>query len=484
MTQAEREELSRWIDMIYEQATQLGLDPYPVHFEVVPDHVIYELGAYGLPGRFSHWTFGRDYHRMKTSYEYNISRIYEIIFNTNPSQAFLLDSNSMLSHKFVVAHCYGHSDFFKHNTYFQHTDPGMIENARLHALRIQQYSMEHGPVEVERFLDAAMSVEEHIDPAQAIFREKSAEEYEDERRHPTGPPETPYDDMLYLTEGRPEEKPQPRKIPPEPEKDILLFIRDYARELEPWQRDILGILREEMLYFLPQMRTKVMNEGWASYWHEKLLESLPLTSEEHLEFRRMHSAVLSPGGRMRLNPYYVGFQMLKDIERRWNGEPDPLDEPETDWMDDELKRPTGQGREKLFELRASDNDQTFLSKYLTKSLVKRLDLFTYKMAEVDGEFVWVVQDTDWRKVRDELVAQMTNLGAPYVTVEDGDYEHRGELLLLHHHEGRALDHDYTARTLRNLAFLWGRPVHIQTIVNDETVLISCDGENVTQAAVV
>ncbi|MEP0767432.1 MAG: SpoVR family protein [Fimbriimonadia bacterium] len=477
MTQAEREELNRWLDAIYEKALEMGLDPFPVHFEVVPDHVIYELGAYGLPARFSHWTFGRDYHRMKTSYEYNLTRIYEIIFNTDPSQAFLLDSNSMLSHKLVAAHCYGHSDFFKNNTYFQHTDRSMIERARLHAERIRKYQMEHGPEVVERFLDAAMSIQEHLDPAKMSRpnAQPVAEPKENEQ-----PPRGPYDDIWYVVEEKPAPPAREQRFPPEPEKDLLLFLRDYARDLEPWQRDCLEILRDEMLYFLPQMRTKIMNEGWASYWHEKILESLPLTSEEHLEFRRMHSAVLSPGGSVHLNPYYVGYQIFKDIERRWNGEPDPDGEPEEDWLGNTIERPTGQGRERIFQSRLEDDDQSFLGKYLTAGLCKRMDLFTYKMEEINGEMVWVVQETDWRKVRDALVAQMTNLGAPYVTVEDGDFEHRGELLLRHHYDGRPLDFDYTARTLRNLAYIWGRPVHVDTVSNDEPVRISCDGENITQ----
>ncbi len=482
MTRSERDELTRWIEIIYEKALELGLDPFPIHFEVVPDHVIYELGAYGVPARFSHWSFGRDYHRMKTSYEYGLSKIYEIIFNTDPSQAFLLDSNSMLSHKLIVAHCYGHSDFFRHNAYFLPTDRMMVEKARLHANRMHQYEQEHGPLVVERFIDAAMSIQEHMDPSATVFRKKSQEEYERDRKQVGISNPTEYDDLFYLADAKQQGSAKPRKNPPEPEKDILLFIRDYSRELEPWQRDIIEILREEMIYFLPQMRTKIMNEGWASYWHEAIMETLPLTTSEILEFRTMHSSVLSPGGRMNLNPYYVGFQMFKDIERRWDGEPDPNDQPETDWQGDTIVRPVGKGRQKIFEVRATDNDQTFLSRYLTEGLVRRMDLFTYKMEEVNGELVWVVQDTDWRKVRDAMVSQFTNLGAPYITVEDGDYENRGELLLKHHFDGRALDHDYTSRTLRNISFLWGRPVHLQTLSDDQEIVISCDGENISQSA--
>src|SRR5258708_896272 len=230
---------------------------------MVHGHIIYEVGSYGLPARFSHWTFGRDYHRQKTSYEYGMSKIYEIVFNTNPTQAFLMDSNSMLSHKLVVAHVFGHSDFFRRNNYFAHTDRSMIEKVRLHADRLHTYEGQFGPMEVERFLDAVLSIEEHFDPVSAIYREKSAEEYEEERTHPQEK-HTSYDDLWDL--GKPPSGPKPlppRKNPPEPDKDVMRFLRDYAPDLADWQRDVINIVREEMLYFLPQMRTKIMNEGWA-----------------------------------------------------------------------------------------------------------------------------------------------------------------------------------------------------------------------------
>src|SRR2546423_4382022 len=184
MNPSEQTELEKWIEIIWEKAHEMGLDPYPTHFEMVPDHIIYELGAYGLPARFSHWTFGRDYHRQKTSYEYGMSKIYEIVFNTDPTQAFLMDSNSLLSHKLVVAHVFGHSDFFRRNTYFENTDRNMIEKVRLHARRISEYNREHGSEIVERFLDAVISIEEHFDPVAPAYRERTQEELEIERRRP------------------------------------------------------------------------------------------------------------------------------------------------------------------------------------------------------------------------------------------------------------------------------------------------------------
>ena len=477
LSPSETVELNKWLEIIWDQAQEFGLDPYPTHFEVAPQHVIYELGAYGLPARFSHWTFGRDYHRQKTSYEYGMSKIYEIVFNTDPCQAFLVEDNSMLSHKFVAAHVLGHCHFFKHNTYFAHTNRRMVEQMRLHAERIRAYEQEFGWREVEDFLDTVMTIEEHFDPTAPKLKRKTAEQHEEDRLSAGRPSQTDYDDIWNVSGYADRPRPRDRKFPEEPEKDLLRFLIEYGAKLTDWQRDILQIIHDEMLYFLPQMRTKIMNEGFASYWHEKILESVDLTSEEHWEFRRLHSSVLSPSGsKMQINPYYVGFQILKDIERRWDGKIEVGDEEETDWMGRPIARPTGEGRAKIFQVCEEDNDVTFLRKYLTEPLVKKLDLYTYKLEEVDGEELWVVQDTDWRKVRDSIVDSMTNFGQPILTVEDGDYKRRGELYLKHAFDGKALDPDYTERVLRNIQKLWSRPVHLETMKDDKPVLYSCDNE--------
>jgi stage V sporulation protein R len=478
MNHHDTEELERWIDIITEKAADYGLDFYPTHFEVVPEHVIYELGSYGLPARFSHWTFGRDYHRQKTSYDYGMSKIYEIVFNTDPCQAFLMDSNSMLSHKFVVAHVLGHNDFFKNNVYFDQTDRQMIEKVRLHGNRIRKYEEEFGPLVVEEFLDAVLSIEEHFDTGLTTgFRRKTPEQLEADRRS-VQKPTTEFDDLWDVTSAADPRMPKDRKFPQEPDRDLIGFLRDHSPDLEKWQRDILNMVREEMIYFIPQMRTKIINEGWASFWHERIMTDLPLTPEEHLEFRKLHASVLSPGSRMSINPYYVGYNILRDIESRWNGETDP-DHDEDNWRGEIMRRPSGEGLKKLFEVRQDENDVTLLRKYLTEGLVERLDMYTYRKKEVDGEDMWVVEDTNWRKVRDTLVDSMTNFGIPIIQVEDADYLRRGELLLRHLYDGKALDQDYTERTLGYLYKLWKRPVHIATTIDDEESLISHDGEECT-----
>lgn len=485
ITDAEKLELERSIDEIWEIALEMGYDPYPINFEVVPVHIIYELGAYSLPARFSHWTFGRDYHRQKTSYEYGMSKIYEIVFNTDPCQAFLMDSNSMLSHKLTVAHVIGHCHFFKHNNYFSHTDRKMIEKVRLHRDRIAQYEQEFGWREVENFLDTVMCIEEHFDPTPLVRRSAPPMGDEKSRRAPSGRT-TDYDDLWKLMDEEARPQPRARKFPEEPEKDLLLFLANYGRELEEWQRDIISMVREEMMYFLPQMRTKIMNEGFASLAHERILERYLTRSEDIWEFRRLHSGVLSPSPtRMSINPYYVGFQILKDIERRWDGEPmQEGDTAETDWLGHAKARPTGEGWRKVFEVCEEENDPSFLRKYLTESLVKRLDLYTYQREEgPDGEEAWVVQTTDWEAVRDEMVDGMTNFGVPIIRVEDGDYQRRGELYLKHAHDGKDLDIDYTERVLRAVHRLWGRPVHLETVLEEAPTRLSYNGEKNAQEAI-
>src|ERR671928_548088 len=163
-------ELESIIPEIWAIAERLGLEPFPVHFELVPATIMYEFGAYGLPGRFSHWTHGRAYQQIKTMYDYGLSKIYELVINANPSYAFLLENNSVLQNKVVAAHVLAHSDFFKHNTYFQHTNRSMLETVSINAERLRRYEFEHGREAVETLLDAVLSIDEHIDPNPRLRR--------------------------------------------------------------------------------------------------------------------------------------------------------------------------------------------------------------------------------------------------------------------------------------------------------------------------
>lgn len=253
--------LERSIDEITEIARGFGLDFYPMRYEICPSEIIYTIGAYGMPTRYAHWSFGKQFHKMKIQYDFGLSKIYELVINSNPCYAFLLDSNSLIQNKLIVAHVLAHCDFFKNNIRFHNTNRDMVESMAATADRIRQYEIEHGKKEVEVFLDAVLSIEEHIDPA--LLHPANTIEMEEEEEI-VKPIASPYDDLWGL--DKKEEKKEPvkkkyKKFPSHPQKDILLFIQQYSRELEDWQRDILTMIREEMLYFWPQLETKIMNEG-------------------------------------------------------------------------------------------------------------------------------------------------------------------------------------------------------------------------------
>ena len=289
MADSDIERLRDSIDEAWEEARNFGLDPFPTHFELVPASIMYEFASYSLPGRFSHWTHGKAYYRQKMQYDFGLSKIYEMVVNTNPSYAFLMDMNNLLQNTFVAAHVFGHTDFFKNNAYFQHTSRRMIDKVSIHAERIAKYEFDHGKAEVERFLDAVLSIQEHVD-YNLLIRENEPDK--DKQKEKTVKQLTSnYDDLWGLEksarkveEERDRFPGRPPKFPEKPAKDLLQFLANYSPHLTPWQRDIVEIVRTEMLYFVPQMQTKIMNEGWACL----IGNSLVLTERGFLRYDALH----------------------------------------------------------------------------------------------------------------------------------------------------------------------------------------------------
>ena len=465
MNEEDRKKLQYAIEEITEIATGFGLDFYPMRYEVCPADIIYTFGAYGMPTRFSHWSFGKQFHKMKLHYDFGLSKIYELVINSDPCYAFLLDSNSLIQNKLIVAHVLAHCDFFKNNVRFQNTKRDMVESMAATAERIRQYEIVHGKQEVELFLDAVLAIEEHIDPS--LMRPKLAWSIEDDFEEEEEKTLTPYDDLWNLDSAnkqKPDRTKRKKTIPPRPEKDLLLFIESYSRELAEWQRDILTMMREEMLYFWPQMETKIMNEGWASYWHQRILREMDLTSADALEFAKLNAGVVQPS-RTSINPYYLGLKIFEDIEERYNN---PTDEMK--------KRGVlpGSGREKLFEVREIEADISFLRNYLTKDLVMREDMYLFQKQGKDYKIV----DKAWEHVRDQLVNMRVNGGFPYITVNDGDYLKNGELYLKHWYEGVELDLRYLEKVLPYIHQLWGRIVHLETMSEDRNILFTYDGKSI------
>lgn len=459
----EDRELLKAIDEITEIAEGFGLDFYPMRYEICPADIIYTFGAYGMPTRFAHWSFGKQFHKMKLHYDLGLSKIYELVINSNPCYAFLLDTNSLIQNKLIIAHVLAHCDFFKNNVRFSNTRRDMVESMTATAERIAHYEMVHGKDEVETFLDAVLSIQEHIDPS--LVRPKLAWSLDDLEEEET-PTETPYDDLWNLEKKdvAPIVRKKKKKFPPQPEKDILLFIEEYSRELEPWQRDILTMMREEMLYFWPQLETKIMNEGWASYWHQRILRELDLTSDESIEFAKLNAGVVQPS-KTSINPYYLGLKVFEDIEERYNN---PTEEMK------KLGVEANSGREKMFEVREIESDISFIRNYLTKDLVLREDMYLFQKQGRDYKIV----DKKWKEVRDQLVNMRVNGGFPFISVTDGDYLKNGELYLTHYYEGIELDVKYLEKVLPYIHQLWGRTVHIETCVSEKQIVFIYDGKKI------
>lgn len=468
MTNSNYSSLHRAIDEITEIATGFGLDFYSMRYEVCPADIIYTFGAYGMPVRFTHWSFGKQFHKMKLEYDLGLSQIYELVINSNPCYAFLLNTNSLIQNKLIIAHVLAHSDFFKHNIRFSNTRGDMVESMAATAERIANYETIYGKDEVESFLDAVLAIQEHIDPllfkGQSQQKELGQDEVEEEKR------KTPYDDLWALDHISSlktiKRIPTRKKNPPKQEKDLLYFILQNSLELEEWQRDVLTMMREEMLYFWPQLETKIMNEGWASFWHQRILRSMDLTSDESVEFAKLNADVIQPS-KTSINPYYLGLKIFEDIEQRYN-------HPSEKMRKNGVKPQSG--RKKIFEVREIESDISFIRNYLTKELVQKEDLYLFEKKGKD----YTVTNKEYEAVRNQLVSMRVNGGFPYIVVEDGDYMRNGELYLIHCYEGSELDIHYLENVLPYIQQLWGRIVHLETVVGNRELLYSYGGNKVTR----
>jgi stage V sporulation protein R len=470
-------------------ARDYGLDFWDVVFEVLSYDELNMVAAYGgFPNRYPHWRFGMEYEQLAKGYEYGLSKIYEMVINNEPSYAYLLESNMEVDQKIVMAHVFGHVDFFKNNFAFAHTHRKMMDEMANHATRVRRYVDKLGLDVVEGFFDRCLSLENLIDQHAPYIRRPAAVEPRDER-----PPEVRgfRNDREYMGEyinppsfldaerRRLEaEHAEKRRFPERPQRDVLQFLLDYA-PLEHWEHDALSIVREEACYYAPQGQTKIMNEGWASYWHSTIMTQRALTGSELVDYADHHSGTLGtrPGA---INPYKLGLELFRDIEERWNrgrfGK-------SWDDCDDMLQRRhwdthAGLGRQKIFEVRRHYNDVTFIDEFLTPEFAAEQQLFVFGFNEKGHH--WEIVDREFRKVKQKLLAQLTNFGQPVIEVADGNFENRGELLLAHRHEGADLKLDDARDTLRHLQSLWRRPVNLYTRVDGKGTLLRFDGRDATE----
>lgn len=474
--------LSEFDEIIQRMAKEFGLDFFPQEFDIIPAQKMLEIMAYHFPINFSNWSFGRDYEMEKTKYEYGYSIPYEVVLNSNPSRAYLINTNPFAVQVMVMAHVYAHNDFMKNNFYFKPTRRDILPSASEAATRFQHYEQRYGLEEVERVTDAGFSLQLNIDPDFFLREETEEQKWERLSSH-SAPAEVPgrYDDLLSRQNANPATKEYRRKTPPEPERDLLLYVIHHSpKPLREWEKDILSVIRDQSRYFMPQRRTKIMNEGWAAYWHIRIMERLfqegLLNDEDHGYYNLYNARVLAETPNT-INPYLLGMKIYEDIEQRWNKgqfgrEWEECTDPEriSAW-----DRNLQQGREKILDVRRTYSDRFFIEHFLTEKLVHALNLYLYEGRKDGSEVEYVVTERDWHRVKELLVKFLSTYEIPLILIEDGDYRGKRELYLKHAYEGIELDPEYREKTMEQVYYLWDRPVHLETTVSDNTMLFTYDG---------
>lgn len=478
-------ELQDWQKKIEAHALAFGLDFFPVIFEVLDWNQMNMVAAYGgFPNRYPHWSFGMEYERLSKSYSYGLSKIYEMVINNNPCYAYLLHSNNLVDQKLVMAHVYGHCDFFKNNLYFAHTNRKMIDVMANHKTRIKRYMDQYGLEKVEKFIDVCLSVENLIDFHGPFIQRrknppKNTLELEEEK---TTEKVVRFESKDYMDkfinppeflDSQESQKEKEQKFPSSPERDILLFILEHA-PLERWKWEVLAMIRDEAYYFLPQRQTKIMNEGWAAYWHSKIMTERALEPSEIIDYADHNAGTLAPYSGS-LNPYKLGVELFREIEERWNkGKFGKEYEECDDWTEKKKwNKNLKKGREKIFEVRKLYNDLTFIDTFLTEEFCREQRLFTYDYQKQSNTYQ--ISSRDFQKIKSKLLFSLTNAGQPILSVIDGNYKNRGELYLLHQHDGASLKVEWLKPVLENLCILWGRPVLMETKENDLPYVYCYDG---------
>lgn len=453
-------------------AVALGLEFPQVDFELVPDSFMAEIAIYGLPVRMRHWSFGVRYIHQLVHQKMGNSHIFEVMFPGDPCHAYMAEHNSVAENTLVTAHVLGHADFASRNALFQRfgamAGTHILEQSAARAQRIEAALQRHGQDKVEAVLDAALALEQHVDMHAALHRPA----------YPAGPaahPATPGGNgsNAGASAPRPAADADPAAsglfsrryqrlpgeasalaaraealarvaqrplLPPHPEYDLLWFIARYGPELADWERDIFLAVREESFYFYPVFACQIMNEGWASYWHARLLrESDFLPPALYLSAIKSHSDVVRPyAGEHQLalavNPYHLGFCMWERIIER-------------------------EGLARAREICRDDDDFSFIRNYLDAPLADRLGLFVHESRR-DGETRLASRDLP--AIREAILAPKYNYGAPCVaaTLLNDD----GSLVLRHDHQrdGRGLDLERAEQVLAYIARVWRRPVTLHT----------------------
>jgi stage V sporulation protein R len=424
-------DLMRWDEKILRIAEDLGLDWHPIDYEIIDYQEMLGAMAYtGLPTHYRHWSYGKEYERTHTLYNLGQTGLpYEMIINSNPSIAYLMRENALHIHILTMAHCVGHSDFFKNNRMFAHTDPNNIIDSFKSAAKYVRSLIEDPSIgidSVERILDAAHSIKYQVPRVPGLKYKKHSELVELYQKKLQDDPDADID---------------LEKVPLAPQYNLLRFLAEHSKFLKEWERNLLLIVEESSKYFIPQAMTKVMNEGWACTIHYKIMNELNLPDNLHLPFIKLHNQVIRPH-LGQVNPYHLGFKLFERLIE--------------DTSFEEAKI-----------LREIHNDITFLRCYVDQDFLESMNYFSYSFKK-DKKSITIDDISDgegWEKVRNELINNVGLNRLPVVYVEE--LTKNNTLILKHEHDGRDLDLNYAKKVFENLEILWGDEVKILTEVENE-----------------
>jgi stage V sporulation protein R len=424
-------DLMHWDEKILRVATDLGLDWHPIDYEIIDYQEMLGAMAYvGLPTHYRHWSYGKEYERTHTLYNMGQTGLpYEMIINSNPSIAYLMRENALYIHILTMAHCVGHSDFFKNNRMFADTNPNNIIDSFKSSAKYVRKLIEDPSIgidKVEHILDASHAIKYQV-PRYPGIKYKSRQE------------------LLAIEQAKmsknPGYTPNLSRVPLEPEYNLLKFIAEHSKNLQEWERNLILIVEESSKYFIPQALTKVMNEGWACTIHYKIINELNLPDSLHLPFIKLHNQVVRPH-LGQINPYHLGYKLFEKILER-------------------------DGFEEVMTIREVHNDITFLRFYLDEEFMREMNYFSYsfkkekKMITIDD----ISDEGGWESVRDEMISNTGLSRIPIVYIDE--IEKDNTLCLVHEHDGRDLDLRYAEKVYNYIKSLWGDPVKFVSLVENE-----------------
>jgi stage V sporulation protein R len=488
-------EIEEVIPTIFKAADDFGLDYYETIIEWMAYDGISEVAAYdGFPQRIPHWRFGMAYEELSKGYEFGQHRIFEMVINNRPCVIYCLNSNTYTDNVTVIGHALGHNDFFKNNVFFGKTNTKMMNEFGNNRTRVLQIMARWGEEEVEAFLDDCYAIESLIDPASAwnkteytdpvIYDER---EYHFPRRLKVPEGHDYMEDWInpkdWINEEWERIKKEERKkslgIIEMYDKDIVKFLLEHA-PLKPWEQTILGIVYDEALYFAPQGMTKMANEGWASFVDFNLMARIGMPNCSIWAYADHKARVL--GGKFSENPYKLGFELLLDIEERWNK--GRFGREYEKCKDNQAKEKwdlqLGLGHQKVFEIRERYNDVTMLAEFFTEDFCRKHDFFNWekrKSPEPGVEAEYKLVDRDWKKVRNQLIQRYLNRGLPEIRLVDPNGKGKNILVVQHTWDGRTLAPKYSREALRSLARIWRNPVALLTKTEDgKDTIFSCSAD--------